>query len=293
MKYFENYIEVKKVNPINLKGRIRNIALDGLFTLNHIKGYTDYLKKPRVQFLYIHHVFKDEEHKLDALLKRLSIQHTFISYSEAVTKILENEIDKPYICISSDDGFKNNISAAKIFNEYDVSCCFFVNPFILENHSYSEIEKYCKTQLNFPPVKFMDWNDIEKLQQWGHEIGSHTMNHINVANTTEEDFQRDCYNTFEILSQKCGDIKHFAFPYGRFFHFNDSAREIVFKSGFISCASAERGCHINNLGTIDQEELCIRRDHVILDWKLDHVFYFLINNSKNANFHNNLFPYKT
>ena len=67
---------------------------------------TEYLKKPRIQFLYIHHVFKDELKNFDILLKSLSAHHEFISYSEGVDKLLKGEIDKPYIIISSDDGLK-------------------------------------------------------------------------------------------------------------------------------------------------------------------------------------------
>jgi peptidoglycan/xylan/chitin deacetylase (PgdA/CDA1 family) len=291
MKYFENYKDVKETKPTGLRGHIRNVALDGLAIFNQIQDPKQILEKPRVQFLYIHHVFKDEEHKLDALLKKLSLNHTFISYSDAVTKILENKIDKSYICISSDDGFKNNLAAAEIMNEYGAKGCFFINPSIIGNSSFIEIEKHCRTRLNFPPVEFMDWNDIEQLQKWGHEIGSHTMEHINVANSEKELFMEDCNKTFDILMEKCGDVKHFAFPYGRFFHFNEMGREVVFNSGFSSCATAERGCHINDVRTLAKEELCILRDHVVLDWNINHIIYFLINNSKHASFKNNLFPY--
>lgn len=291
MKYFENYKEVKEFKPIGFRGHIRNIVLDGLAIFDQIQDTTPFLEKSRVQFLYIHHMFKDEEHKLDALLKKLSMNHTFISYSQAVTKILENKIDKSYICISSDDGFKNNLGVAEIMNEYGAKGCFFINPGIIGNTSFIEIEKYCKTQLNLPPVEFMNWNDIEKLQIWGHEIGSHTMEHINFANSKKELLVEDCNETFEILMKKCGEAKHFAFPYGRFFHFNELGREVVFDSGFISCASAERGCHINDVRILANEELCILRDHVILDWNINHIIHFLINNSKHASFKNNLFPY--
>lgn len=291
MIFSENYKKIKETNPIGFRGYCRNIALDGLAFINQLKDTKAILEKPRIQFLYIHHIFKDEEHKLDLLLKKLSVNHTFISYGDAINKIVENKIDKPYICISSDDGFKNNIAAAKILNEYNAKACFFINPGIVGNDSFLEIEKYCKAKLNFPPVEFMSWKDVEQLQQWGHEIGSHTMNHINVANTAKEIFVDDCTNSFEILNKMCGEAKHFAFPYGRFFHFNEGSREIVFNAGFISCASAERGCHINDVRVLKNEEVCILRDHVILDWNMNHIIYFLLNNSKKASFSNNLFPY--
>ena len=58
-------------------------------------------KRARVQFLYIHHIFKDEENSFDELFLNY---HTFISHSEAVNRVINGHIDKPYISISSDDG---------------------------------------------------------------------------------------------------------------------------------------------------------------------------------------------
>lgn len=289
MKYFDTYKEIKKLKPEGLRGKLRKYTLDGLSIWDKLTGIEHELNKPRVQFIYLHHIFRDEEIGLERLLKKLCLNHEFLSYSESVNKILEGKIDRPYICISSDDGFKNNIKAAEILNEYNAKACFFINPFIVENKSFDEIEKHCKTRLNFPPVEFMNWNDIERIQKMGHEIGSHTMQHINVANTEKASFIEDCTSTFEILQKQCGEAKHFAFPYGRFFHFSEMGREIVFNSGFTSCATAERGCHINHDRLLLNQELYIRRDHVILDWSIDHIFHFLANNSKKATISNNLF----
>ncbi len=117
------------------------------------------------------------------------------------------------------------------------------------------------------------------------------MNHMNVATTQIPDFAADCQKTFAILNQRCGEVKHFAFPYGRYFHFSESARKVVFDTGFNSCASAERGCHANGLRPINLHELFIRRDHVLLDWKTDHIMHFLLENSKNADFEQNFYEH--
>ncbi len=291
MSYHNNYQEIKKIIPEGIRGSLRKYALNGLSAINKLSNSEAPLKKPRVQFIYFHHIFKDEEIKFEYLLKYLSQHHEFISYSEAVRKILEGKIDKPYLCFSSDDGFKNNLKAVEILNKYNAKACFFVNPFIIENQSFEIIKEYCKNRLDFPPVEFMNWKDIEKIQKMGHEIGSHTVNHINVAKTQRAIFAEDCQQTFAILNSKCGEAKHFAFPYGRFIHFSEIGRQVVFESGFHSCASAERGCHINHHEVLSSDELCIRRDHIILDWKMDHIYHFLLNSSKKACVKNNLFPY--
>jgi peptidoglycan/xylan/chitin deacetylase (PgdA/CDA1 family) len=291
MKYFDSYTDIKKLKPHGIRGQLRSLALDGLSVWDKINGIEHLLSKPRVQFLLLHHVFKDEETKFETLLKKLSVNHEFISYSEGVDKILDGKIDKPYICFSSDDGFKNNLRAAEILNDYGAKGCFFINPGIIEKKQFAEIESHCRDKLDFPAVHFMNWNDIEKLQKMGHEIGSHTMEHINIAQTEKEVFVEDCYKTREVLHDRCGEARHFAFPYGRFFHFSEIGRDIVFDSGFVSCASGERGCHINHDKLLENRELCIRRDHVVLDWNLDHVFHFIAKNARKTSAYNNTFPY--
>jgi hypothetical protein len=97
----------------NLRKSIRHYTLDGLaYVDNWLSSNTFLLLQPRIQFLYLHHVFVDEKENLIRLIELLQSTHTFISYSEAVEKILNGTIDKSYIVFSLDDGLKNNLNAA-------------------------------------------------------------------------------------------------------------------------------------------------------------------------------------
>ncbi len=290
MKFFRHYSEVKKLKPAGIRGLARDVALNAFCLMEKWVNRGAELNKPRVQFVYLHHVFEDEEEGFRSLLNILSQQYTFISYSEAISKIIGNKVDKPYLSFSFDDGFKNNLRAAAILETFGVSGCFFINPGIVGETDFNKIERHCRVRLNFPPVEFMNWNDVEDLMNRGHEIGSHTMNHINVANATPDDFEMDCMETFRAISEKCGQVKHFAYPYGRYFHFNRSAKDTVLRAGFTSCASAERGCHVLNGEAVEADDLFIRRDHIILDWKPSHIQFFLNKNARNASKAGNFYP---
>jgi peptidoglycan/xylan/chitin deacetylase (PgdA/CDA1 family) len=294
MKFIDTYEDLKKIKPHTFRQKIRTAVLQPLsFFYNKLNNADRLLNTPRVQFLYIHHVFKDEEPALEKLIRQLSLQHHFISHSEAVNKILSGKIDKPYIAISSDDGLKSNVSAAAILDKFNIKSCFFICPEIIDEKDERKIVQFSKQRLHFPPVEFMTWQDVEGLLQNGHEIGGHTMNHVNLSVMDEADMSSEigmCYNK---IVEKCGQAKHFAYPYGRFFHFNNRAREIVFETGFESCASAERGCHIANLvpQKISRQELLIRRDHIVLSWPLQEIMYFMLRNIKSAHFSRNFSPY--
>ncbi len=101
--------------------------------------------KPRIQFLYIHHIFKDEEKRLEALLETLSRHHHFASYSASVDMILRGRIDKPYICLSSDDGLKNNTRAADIMDRFGAKACFFICPGIIGEKDPGKLADFQQT----------------------------------------------------------------------------------------------------------------------------------------------------
>lgn len=295
MNYYDTYDEIIKIKGVKFRSSLRNMlrakVLDGLYLMDILRNANKELSKPRVQFIYIHHVFKDEEKALDNMIKYFKQNHEFISYSEAVERVLLGNIDKPYMSISFDDGLQNNLKAAEILTQNDVKACFFINPRFANSQDFNTVRQYCADKLHLPPVQFLSWNEIGQIQAMGHEIGSHSMEHHNLVALDEAVLYDDIQQSFEIIKMHCGEVKHFAFPYGRYHHFSETARSIVFKSGFISCASAERGCHTNSNNILNRETLCILRDHVLLNWNIKHICHFIINNSRNMNFYNNFFPY--
>jgi len=179
-----------------------------------------------------------------------------------------------------------------LLGRFGATGCFFVNPFSIGLKDYNTIKQFCNTRLSFPAVEFLDWDDLNYLLKEGHEIGSHTMNHINVAKADLDIFSEDLTQSHATLVSHCGHnvINHFAYPYGSFAHFNSEAFQMVFKKGYKSCASAIRGCHIGGQ-KIERHNLLLRRDHLVLGWKYSHILYFLIENSKNAKFESSLSPF--
>lgn len=290
MSYATQYAQVKAYAPQGMRGILRHVALDGLALLKSAGSRTDKaLQLPRVQFLYIHHTFSDELEGLRLLIKDLAQHHSFISHSEGVERVLSGTIDRPYIAFSSDDGFKNNLLGARVLSEYGIKACFFINPGLIGLREVDRIRTICSERFHFPPVEFLRWNEVEELQQLGHEIGSHTMEHRNMGKLEASTVREDLQQSKAILEQHCGPITHFAYPYGRFTDITAQGFRDVFAAGYGSCASAERGCHIASPGW-KPEELCVRRDHILLDWPLAHVRYFLAMNALKASTENNHYP---
>ena len=290
--YIPTYKEYKKNNTKTPRDFFRDIVLDGLALKHQIFNEPEKnFNKNRIQFLYIHHVFNDEKNKLTKLVESLSKNHTFISYSDAVNKILTRQIDKPYIVFSSDDGLKNNMNTLNVFNDFSIKACFFINPELIGETDYEKIKTHCKLKLNSPPSEFLNWHEIDQLLKAGHEVGSHTMDHINLTKTKKEEIKENIEKSYKIIKEHCGTAEHFAFPYGTFNDFNKQAAGIVYKTGFKSVASAVRGVHINHNTDLTYKNLCIRRDHIVLAWKLKHSLFFISKNAKFANTDMNLYSF--
>ena len=280
MNYIKTYKELEKQSPNVISRKIRHSALNLLALKDRLLNWNNIVsQKAGVQILYFHHVYDDEILAFDLLLKYLAQSHTFVSYSEAVYRILNGDNSEPCIALSSDDGFQNNLVAAKIMDKYAAKACFFINPNSIGLSDPSLIADFCRNRLKVRPTKFLNWNEINDLQNSGHEIGAHTRDHINVAETPLRAFREDLEATRKIINSRCGNPRYFSFPFGRIAHFSKEAMAEVFKAGHDSCASAERGSH-NCEKPVRKEKLLLRRDQIIAGWPLSHNLYFIRRNLK-------------
>lgn len=290
MNYAETFDAVVRYQGKGIRSILRDKALDLLSMAERVKFQSAVYKKPRVHLLYIHHIFKDEEKGFIKLLKFLSKDHEFISHDSAVDKILTGSIDKPYISFSSDDGFKNNLKAAEILDQFGAKACFYVNPSTIGLKDPDQIKKFCNQKLDFPATEFLEWNDLEKLVKSGHEIGSHTRFHDNLVKLSTQEVEDDLRYSKEILDNRLGETKHFAYPYGRFVNFNGTSQKLAFDVGYKSVSSAERGAHYSDK-PLKKEELFLRREHIIAAWPLGHMKYFIAKSAKQMSPNNNFSPY--
>ena len=164
--------------------------------------------------VYIHHVFEDEIKIFDNIIFELKKIYKIIPLSEAIDRIHKNNIDKPYLAFSSDDGFKSNLNAHKVFMKHNVKACFFLCSDFIGLNKYDTIQKICKNKFHLPPIEFLNYNDIKYLISFGHEIGSHTTNHSNLKTLDLDEIRSVISNSYKKLHKMFGLVKHFSFPYG-------------------------------------------------------------------------------
>ena len=272
----------------------RSVALSALDRWQSVTGKTSsWLAAPRVQILLLHHVFPDEERAFRRLLKLLTRTSKMVSYSEALhlATIGGAEMDRPFVPCTFDDGFKNCVRAGEILKEFNAGACFFICPSMIGENDMVKVRSFCSDRLELVgrPVEFMDADDLTKLKSLGHEIGGHTMTHANLAKVTPQQATDEIGKCFDVIKRNFGEAKHFAWTYGKFTDCTGDAARDVFRTGFTSCASGERGCHGPNRAATNQP-LCVRRDHVIAGAPLSHVRYFLAKASADMSPHTGDWP---
>ena len=277
--------------PPDARQRVRSTVLTTLSVAARLSGrIARALERPRVQLIYLHHVFRDEEDGFRRLLETLARHHTFVGHSEAVERIRTGRIERPFVSLSFDDGFIDNLAAASILEEFGARGCFFICPGIVGERDARRIAAFCALRLQFPLVSaFLDWGDLRSLMERGHEVGAHTMTHPDLGGVSVAEAGREIRDSRARIVQELGFVRHFAWPRGQWRHFTSAARDETFAAGFESCSSAVRGAHVV-AAPGPPSGLCIRRDHVVANWPRDHVLYFLMRSSERASERDNRWP---
>ena len=228
---------------------------------------------PKVQVLLMHDLHEGERDRFRELLRQLATRYDLIPYSEAVRRITTGAIDRSYLAFSFDDGLHGCWAAAKILEEFGTRGMFFVCPKIIEANKKQQ-SKFCRERLWMGPRSFLSWSEIAKMSDLGHEFGSHTMNHVFVDRVNREQLAEELGDSKRMLEKSVGTCDHFAWPYGRFSHFNEQSQHVASRLGFISAASGERGSHAAHSSPV-RFMPCIRRESVEVRWPFRHVKYFL------------------
>jgi peptidoglycan/xylan/chitin deacetylase (PgdA/CDA1 family) len=141
--------------------------------------------------------------------------------TENIDEILTSGLykTKKYILITFDDGYKNNLDAAKILKKYNLSAIFFI------------ATDYIGKSLDNTPM--LDENDIKHLISLGMQIGSHSHFHTKLSELSQKDIMENIKLSKNILS-KFLDVVDFAYPFG---NYNSSVIDILkslnFKRAYI------------------------------------------------------------
>jgi len=99
------------------------------------------------------------------------------------------------VSLTFDDGRASQMDAQAVLNQYDFDGTFYINSGFVDG------------------ANFVTRADLETLAAAGHEIGGHTVNHPDLAATSEAEVKRQVCNDRAVLTGWGYDVRSFAYPF--------------------------------------------------------------------------------
>lgn len=273
----------------SLRRILRARALDTMAITQRFTGMRRHLERGRVHILCLHTIYSDEIEPFRRMLDALSRQFIFTTFSDAIQRVQNGNLDQPYLAFSFDDGMRNNLRAAQILDEFGVRGIFYVCPSMVGERDPEKVSAFCRERLLGPAVEFLDWDDLERLVELGHEIGSHTYSHPRLKELHRDVVYEELTQSRRRLVEVLGHCAHFAWPYGSMSDVPDNIGKLALDAGYKTCASAVRGCHVNQANTLP-DQFCVRRENVQATWPIQHILSLLCRSSASADSNDNCWP---
>ncbi len=167
-------------------------------------------KRKGILILLYHSISEkpDKRYKFSVSKRMFEWQMKFLK-KMGFTSILPSEMDRVsekrlyrknrYVIISFDDGYSDNLIAAKTMKRHGFNGIFFI--------STAHIGKDLQGR------KMMNRGDLKTLVDMGMALGSHSHTHIKLSELSSDGVEREIKQSLDILRQFY-NVEDFAYPFG-------------------------------------------------------------------------------
>ena len=258
----------------SLYAKARNIARDAAIRVLSQRRPAD-TGENWIRFPFYHHVFDDERDDFRRQLDFMKGLGDFIGLDDAVATLAAGgPIGGRYFCVTFDDGFKNWITnAVPILVDQGAPAAFFV----VTSYIGTSLEDDRDLLLGFYEsgdrlMEFLDWDDCRKMTDAGMTIGSHTMNHVHLAELDDAWAEAELKGSKEAIEAELGcACDHFCCPFGRenIDYLPGRDPDMAGRVGYKSFLSGHRGAM-----TQGSSPMMVRRDHLLAGWGDYQLRYF-------------------
>ena len=196
---------------------------------------------------------------------------SIISLPEAVYEINNNIVDNydTKFVLTFDDGFEECYKIiVPILNKYNLKAAFFINANYIQ--SCETYQNNFNKRIKIYTKKPMSWKQLIEIHNYGHTIGSHTLDHYNMSKLNSEELGCQIIKNKEILEYRLKfNCDHFAWPYGQMVDFPMNALlETEKHHKYIYSGTNYKKYYSCN-------KRIINRRHIEPFWPVTHLNYFL------------------
>ncbi len=178
-------------------------------------------------------------HLFEKVIRKIKHNYRPVSLQELIKKIKwKQNIDRGTVVITFDDGYKDNlINAVPILEKYRIPATFFITSGYVGTNKLFPWD--ADNKYNF---EILNWDDVRCIKKKGFEIGSHTINHVNLGEVSVETATKEIRGCKEKIETELGErIDKFAYPYGRRDTMREEVIPILKENGFACCLSGYGG----------------------------------------------------
>ena len=237
---------VDGINPRFMKTLVKTTACalykySGLMAVH--EGVRRWAGKGSLSVLMLHRV--TDEIKPDgltvsmaffrAMCGRLRRNFRVVPLSEIFRIINQGEPLPPRtLAITFDDCYRETVEAARILGEHQLPACFFLTTALIEPQGPVE-----------PRLRFMTeipWADAKEILRLGHEIGSHTVTHPDMAQLSADQARQELADSKKTLERHLErPVRWLAYPFGGPQHFRAECLQMAYELGYEGVVSGHGG----------------------------------------------------
>lgn len=190
-----------------------------------------------------------------------------------------NNINKPLLLITFDDGIKNNLHALKVLYNKNINAFLFIVPNFIEsplNEQKTFFKKNIRPEINQYIDKkdedftSLNWDDLKKAESEGNVIGSHTLSHTIIASaSSNENSEYEIRKSREII---CNNLSVSPEKINAFCSINDTTISVSKKE--LTIIKEEYIFHFTTLpgqNTNKSDSYFIKRINIEAHWLLGAV----------------------
>lgn len=241
------YSYLKKAKPILTKMHLFGILLPFYYRLiktrtactNHFRKITS----KTVPVLLYHRICKISEDPVHlsvtpetfrSHLAFIKQKYSPVSLTELINRVKNHTLEGKEICITFDDGYRDNITnALPILEEFQIPATVFVTTSHLGQVGTFPWDMLYKES---DRASFLNEEEIKTLSTHPLiEIGAHTEDHPRLSDLTKKDQEEEIRISKEKLENITNKkIRHFAYPFGGKRDFSQTTIDITKRLGFES-----------------------------------------------------------
>lgn len=194
----------------------------------HRVGWMDVLSKPMGFFRAdIHYLRKHYE---------------CLTLSQLVERLKSGApIRRKIAVITFDDGYRDNYLAAfPELKRAGIPATFFVSTgFIGTNRTFAHDQRAFERGVTVrSDWAKMSWDELREMQAAGMEIGSHTVEHVNMGKSDEATARREVMQSLADLQRELGErSRSFCFPWGTAADISQTALTAIRESGYLAAVT--------------------------------------------------------